>query len=120
MHIFATVHPYFMIRSLREYIFYTCIFVGLLTLIVRALLKYIHSKDVRQEKSVVRKSLGEALKVHRTQCKMTQEFVAETIGVSRQAVSKWENGTSDPSTSNLFALAKLYGISVEELLKEVE
>ena len=93
---------------------------SLLTLIVRALLKYIHSKDVRQEKSVVRKSLGEALKAHRTQCKMTQEFVAETIGVSRQAVSKWENGTSDPSTSNLFALAKLYGVSVEELLKEVE
>ena len=91
-------------------IIFLCIFVGLLTLIVRALLKYIHSKDVRQEKSVVRKSLGEALKVHRTQCKMTQEFVAETIGVSRQAVSKWENGTSDPSTSNLFALAKLYGI----------
>lgn len=101
-------------------IIFLCIFVGLLTLIVRALLKYIHSKDVRQEKSVVRKSLGEALKVHRKQCKMTQEFVAETIGVSRQAVSKWENGTSDPSTSNLFALAKLYGISVEELLKEVE
>lgn len=101
-------------------IIFLCIFVGLLTLIVRALLKYIHSKDVRQEKSVVRKSLGEALKVHRTQCKMMQEFVAETIGVSRQAVSKWENGTSDPSTSNLFALAKLYGISVEELLKEVE
>ena len=100
-------------------IVFSCIFVGLLTLIVRALLKYIHSKDVRQEKSVVRKSLGEALKAHRTQCKMTQEFVAETIGVSRQAVSKWENGTSDPSTSNLFALAKLYGVSVEELLKEV-
>lgn len=51
---------------------------------------------------------------------MTQEFVAETLGVSRQAVSKWENGTSDPSTSNLFALAKLYGVSVEDLLKEVE
>ena len=101
-------------------IVFSCIFVGLLTLIVRALLKYIHSKDVRQEKSIVRKSLGEALKAHRTQCKMTQEFVAETIGVSRQAVSKWENGTSDPSTSNLFALAKLYGVSVEELLKEVE
>ena len=101
-------------------IIFLCIFVGLLTLIVRALLKYIHSKDVRQEKSVVRKSLGEALKAHRTQCKMAQEFVAETIGVSRQAVSKWENGTSDPSTSNLFALAKLYGVSAEELLKEVE
>ena len=34
-------------------IIFLCIFVGLLTLIVRALLKYIHSKDVRQEKSVV-------------------------------------------------------------------
>lgn len=94
-------------------------FVGLLVLIARALLKYIHAKDVRQEKGAVRESLGEALKAHRTQCKMTQEFVAETIGVSRQAVSKWESGSSDPSTSNLFALAKLYGITVEELLKEV-
>ncbi len=96
------------------------VFVGLLILIIRALLKYIKSKDVRQEKSEVRTSLGEALKQHRTRCKMTQEFVAETIGVSRQAVSKWESGTSDPSTSNLFALAKLYGISVEDLLKAVE
>ncbi|HHX77896.1 MAG TPA: helix-turn-helix transcriptional regulator, partial [Firmicutes bacterium] len=39
---------------------------------------------------------------------MTQEFVAETIGVSRQAVSKWESGSSDPSTTNLMALAKLF------------
>ena len=96
------------------------IFVSLLILIFRALSKYIKSKDIREEKLKVRSSLGEALKHHRTRCKMTQEFVAETIGVSRQAVSKWENGTSDPSTSNLFAIAKLYGISVEDLLKEVE
>ena len=96
------------------------IFVSLMVLIFRALLKYIKSKEVRLEKSAVRKSLGEALKEHRTRCKMTQEFVAETIGVSRQAVSKWESGNSDPSTSNLFAIAKLYGISVEVLLKEVE
>ena len=53
-------------------------------------------------------------------CKMTQEFVAETIGVSRQAVSKWENGTSEPNTSNLMALARLYGIPAEDLLKGVE
>ncbi len=33
---------------------------------------------------------------------------------------RWENGTSDPNTSNLIALAKLYGISAEELLKNVE
>lgn len=96
------------------------LFVSLVVLIIRALLKYIKSKDVRMEKVGVRKSLGETIKAHRTRCKMTQEFVAETLGVSRQAVSKWENGTSDPSTSNLIALAKLFGISAEELIKEVE
>lgn len=48
---------------------------------------------------------------------MTQEFVAEAIGVSRQAVSKWENGSSDPSTSNLIALAKLFDVAPEDLIK---
>ena len=45
--------------------------------------------------------------------------MAESLGVSRQAVSKWESGASDPSTSNLLALAKLYGVSAEELLRGV-
>lgn len=39
--------------------------------------------------------------------------------MSRQAVSKWEAGTSDPSTSNLLALAKLFRVSAETLLNEV-
>ena len=51
---------------------------------------------------------------------MTQKFVAESLGVSRQAVSKWESGASDPSTTNLMALAKLFGVSAEELLKEAQ
>lgn len=89
-------------------------------LLINALRKYLKSEPIRKETAIVRRSLGEALKAHRTECKMTQEFVAEHLGVSRQAVSKWENGTSDPSTSNLLALAKLYGISAEELLKEVQ
>ena len=50
----------------------------------------------------------------------SQEELAEKMNVSRQAVSKWESSTSDPSTSNLLALAKLYGISAEELLRCVE
>lgn len=95
------------------------VFIRLIVLVFRALHKYINSKDVREEKTEVRKSLSEILKQERTRCKMTQEFVAEEIGVSRQAVSKWESGKSDPSTSNLFALAKLYGISVEDLLKNI-
>lgn len=92
----------------------------LFVLLAKALLKYLRTGDIRKEKAAACKNLGEALKEHRTRCKMTQEFVAEHLGVSRQAVSKWENGTSDPSTSNLLALAKLYGISPEALLKSVE
>ncbi len=92
----------------------------LLILVIKALKKYINSKEVREEKKVIKKSLGEELKENRLRCKMTQEFVSETLGVSRQAVSKWENGTSDPSTSNLLALAKLYGISAEELLNSIK
>ena len=86
-------------------------------LVVKALRKYINAKDIREEKEEIRKSLAEVLKENRVRCKMTQEFVSETIGVSRQAVSKWENGSTDPSTSNLIALANLYQVPVEELLK---
>ena len=89
----------------------------LFVLIVRALKKYIGSKEMREEKQAVKSTLGETLKAHRTRCQMTQEFVAETLGVSRQSVSKWENGSSDPNTSNLIALSKLYKISPEELLE---
>mgnify|MGYP001097532256 CR=1 FL=1 len=85
--------------------------------LIRALSRYI---NVRKEKSSIRKSLGEVLKQHREECKMTQEFVAESIGVSRQAVSKWETGASDPSTSNLLTLAKLFNTTAEELLREVQ
>ena len=89
----------------------------LFILIVKALKKYVNSKEVREEKKAVAKSLGEALKENRIRCQMTQEFVAERLGVSRQSVSKWENGSSDPNTSNLIALSKLYKISPEELLE---
>ena len=91
--------------------------VYLFILIVKALKKYVNSKEVREEKKAVAKSLGEALKENRIRCLMTQEFVAETLGVSRQSVSKWENGSNDPNTSNLIALSKLYKISPEELLE---
>lgn len=89
-------------------------------LLGKALIRYIRSGKVRKEKAILKKSLGEVLKQHREQCRMTQEFVAEAVGVSRQAVSKWENGTSDPSTSNLIAIAKLFDLSAEELLHEVQ
>lgn len=94
--------------------------VYLAVLVVKALRKYNRSGEIRKEKAENRRSLGEVLKEHRLHCKMTQEFVAESLGVSRQAVSKWETGAADPSTSNLLALAKLFGVSAEELLRSVE
>ena len=51
---------------------------------------------------------------------LSQEELAERLNVSRQAVSKWENGSADPSTTNLLAVAKLYDVPAEELLREVE
>ena len=89
----------------------------LFVLVVKALKKYISDGKVTPERAAVRQSLGETLRAHRQRCGMTQEFVAEALGVSRQAVSKWESGKSDPSTSNLLALAKLYGVDPGELLK---
>lgn len=88
----------------------------LTVLVVRALRKYIRNAPVRQETKTVRTTLAQKLRENRIRCKMSQEFVAEAVGVTRQAVSKWENGVSDPSTANLIALAKLYKISTEELL----
>lgn len=96
------------------------LFIYVVILVIRALKKYINGGDSRPETAAVRKSLGEAIKARRTECNMTQEFVAGELGVSRQAVSKWESGASDPSTANLLALCKLLGVSTEELLRGVE
>lgn len=88
-------------------------------LLIVALRKYIKSKPVREEKEEYAKTLGGVIKKHRMECQMTQEFVAETLGVSRQAVSKWENGSSDPSMTNLIVLANLFDINLKEMLKEI-
>ena len=94
------------------------LFVVLLVLAIRWFLRQERaSKD--PEAVAVRRSLAEVLRAHRERCKMTQEFVAEKVGVSRQAVSKWEQGASEPSTSNLVKLAHLYGVDPADLLREV-
>ena len=50
----------------------------------------------------------------------SQEELAEKIGVSRQAVSKWERAEASPDTDNLILLSKLYNISMDELLSTNE
>ena len=92
----------------------------IIVLLIKALMKYLNDKKTTPEQEIIRRSLGEALKAHRQQSGMTQEYVAEALGVSRQAVSKWETGAAEPSTSNLLALAKLYGVDAGELLRGVQ
>ena len=84
-------------------------------LVIKALRKYTRSVPVRKEKAENAKTLGEVLKQHRLNCKL-----AEAAGVTRQSVSKWESGASAPSTTNLMALAKVFDVSAEELLKETQ
>ena len=96
-----------------------CVRVAIVVLLIMALVKYLTEKKADREDVAIKKSLGEVLKERRIQAQLTQEFVAESLGVTRQAVSKWENGTADPSTTNLLKLAKLYNITPEELLRSV-
>ena len=65
-------------------------------------------------------TFGEKLQKLRTRAGLSQDQLAKLLDVSRQAVSKWETGTADPSTSNLLALAKLFGIDAKELLDETK
>ena len=110
----------FVLLNICLWIFLVVVAGYVVYLVIKALRKYTRSVPVRKEKAENAKTLGEVLKQHRLNCKMTQEFVAETLGVSRQAVSKWESGASAPSTTNLMALAKVFDVSAEELLKETQ
>ena len=60
--------------------------------------------------------ISENLLFLRKQNKFSQEEVAEKIGVSRQAVAKWEAGDTLPDINNCKALAKLYDISLDDLV----
>ena len=62
--------------------------------------------------------IGSRLKKARTEMGLTQEKVAEEIGVSRQSISNWENNRSYPDIVSVIALSDLYSVSLDELLKE--
>ena len=64
--------------------------------------------------------LGKRLASLRKEKGYSQEDLAAKLGVSRQAVSKWENGEASPDTDNLIALADIYGISLDELVGKKE
>lgn len=64
-------------------------------------------------------ALGNKLYACRKKAGLSQEELADKMGVSRQAISKWECGESLPDVDNLISLAKIYGISLDELVEHV-
>jgi len=65
-------------------------------------------------------TLSERIKEQRTKSGLSQEKVAELIGISRQAVTKWESGQSVPSMANLITLAGIFQVSLSELTDGVK
>ena len=65
-------------------------------------------------------TLGNRIYDFRKKTGLTRDDVAQKCSVSSQSVQKWESGASDPSTTNLIALANLYGLTAEELLQEMQ
>lgn len=63
-------------------------------------------------------TLGTRIKDFRTKSKLSQEKVAELVGVSRQAVTKWESDQSAPNMDNLFRLAEIFGTTVDALVTD--
>ena len=61
--------------------------------------------------------IGSKIKNARLEKKLTQEQVAELLGVSRQTISNWENAKSYPDIISVIALSDLYSISLDDLLK---
>ena len=62
-------------------------------------------------------TIGERIAEERKKKGMTQEDMAEKLNLSRQAISKWESGSSFPDTENLLKLSLLFSVSVDYLLK---
>ena len=67
-------------------------------------------------KSMINLNLQALRKLHQ----LTQEEVAEKINVSRQAVAKWESGETTPDIMNCMALADLYDVTLDELVKHMD
>lgn len=62
-------------------------------------------------------NIGERIQSHRKDAGMSQEQLGEKLGVSRQAVSKWETGESLPELDKIILIAQVFGVTTDELLR---
>lgn len=61
---------------------------------------------------------NEVLQKLRKDQKISQEELAEQLGISRQAIAKWENGTTFPDIQNLIGLSEIFCVTIDSLVKE--
>jgi transcriptional regulator with XRE-family HTH domain len=69
-------------------------------------------------KEAAKMLLNEKISIIRKMNNMTQEHFAEELGVSRQAVSKWENGTAVPDVQILIRLSDFYNLTMDQLIRD--
>ena len=62
--------------------------------------------------------IGEKIKNKRKELNLTQEYLAKELNISRQAVSKWEKGISEPSMDNLVKLSEIFGVDIDYFKKD--
>lgn len=62
--------------------------------------------------------IGEKIKNKRKELNLTQEYLAKELNISRQAVSKWEKGISEPSMDNLVKLSEIFGVDIGYFKKD--
>lgn len=65
-------------------------------------------------------TIGEKISILRHDCGMSQDELAEKLDVSRQSVSKWESGKAIPDSNKVLAIAELFGVSTDFLLRKEE
>ncbi|NFV13738.1 helix-turn-helix domain-containing protein [Clostridium sp. FAM 1755] len=63
-------------------------------------------------------NLAEKLQLLRNNNRLSQEELAEKLGISRQAISKWESGQSTPDLKKLIVIAELYNVTIDSLVKD--
>ena len=67
---------------------------------------------------VTKLNLGEKLQLLRNNNRLSQEELGEKLGVSRQAISKWDSGQSTPDLKKLIVISQLYNITIDSLVKD--
>lgn len=64
--------------------------------------------------------ISDKIKNLRIEHKISQEKLAEKLNVSRQSISLWENGQATPSIENMIAIAAIFDVSIDTLLRDKE